>query len=175
MTLDPWVILGVVLAWIASLAAIGVWQNDAGHTDERVSWQAKDNAELKAANATIQLLNDEARAQEHKHAADMAAIGAQHAKERNDSEARHRRDVADARDGALKLRVAGACKADPGGAGAASTAAPGRDDSTTAELPGAVAADLLDLANDADDTVQQLTACQAVVKTFYPTSEGGSP
>jgi Fe-S cluster biogenesis protein NfuA len=164
VTLNPWLLLGVALAWIASLVWVGSWQNEAGHTAERVSWQTKENAELVAANTKIQRLNAEARATEQAHQTNLADIGAQHEKDKADAEARRIRDVDDARSGALKLRVAGACKgAGSSGTTQAPAAAGQRDEATTAELPGEVAANLFALADDADEQARQLTACQAVI------------
>lgn len=164
---NPWIIVAVLVAWIASLWAVGLWQNDAGRTSERVSWQAKDNKELVAANKEIQRLNDAARAKEHEQAAQLAAIGAAHAKELEDLDAQRRRDVADAHSGARKLRVPGGCKPTGGSPAAEGPAAPARsDDATTAELPRQITADLLELADDADRNTRQLGKCQAVVETY---------
>lgn len=172
---NPWVILGVVLAWIASLGAVGVWQNKAGHTDERVAWQGKENSELVAANRKIADLENAARAMEQQHAATVAAIGEQHAKDREALEVQREHDVAAARDGALKLRIAGACKRpDPSPAAETRPSPGGGDDSTTGELPRAVAADLFALADDADLVAKQLGACQAVVKADREESVKGN-
>jgi hypothetical protein len=154
---NPYALLGAGVLWIVSLVATAIWQNGAGHTAERVEWQAKENVALANANREIEKL----RKSEQDSADRLASIGDQHAKEKEDLEAQRRRDVDAARSGALKLRVPGGCPASRQGE---ATATPGgSDDATTGELPGAVAAALLGLANDADEVVKQLAACQAVV------------
>lgn len=162
---NPWVILGAVLVWLASLAAVGYWQHNAGVTSERVAWQGKQMKELADANAEIQRLNDAARKTEHDHALEINAIGVKDAKDREALEAQHRDDLARLRSGALRMRVAGACpkRPDPSPTPAPGPAPAGSDDSTTGELPGPTSLDLLQLALDADRNTLQLTSCQAVV------------
>lgn len=163
---NPWVLLGIVLAWAASLGAVGYWQHEAGVTSERDTWQGKQIAELKAANAEIARLNDKARETEHQHALEINAIGVKDAKDRAALEAQHRDDLARVRAGTLRLRIAGACpkRPDPGPAAEARPAPAGGDDSTAGELPAAASNDLLDLTADADRNTIQLTACQAVIE-----------
>jgi hypothetical protein len=161
---NPWLILGVVLAWLASLAAVGYWQRGDGETAATAACVTRENAALVQANATIERLNREARAKEQAHTNAIAEIGAEHAKDKESIEARARDDVARARAGALRLRVPGGCSASGAGA-AGETASPSgrRDDPPASELPGEVAANLFQFAADADRDVKQLTACQAVV------------
>lgn len=162
--LNPWVILGVAVMWALSLFAVGKWQREDGRTAERTEWQARDNAALTAANATIKRLNDEARATETRRVDEMATLAINYSKGFKDAEAQRLRDVAAARDGSLVLRVpAAACGAGGGEAGAFGPPAPGGDGAPTTELPATVTADLLALANEADQVVLQLTACQKIV------------
>jgi hypothetical protein len=171
---NPWVILGIVLTWVASLAAVGLWQRHDATAACEAKHLAQDNAALTAANATIERLNREARQTEQEHAATLAAIGATYAHEREDLEVRRRADVAAARDGALRLRIPSSSPA-PSRSGAPEDTAPaaGSHDPAQGELPGAVAADLLALADDADIVATQLTSCQAVVLSYQP--KGGDP
>lgn len=166
MTLNPWVLLVVGIAWVASMVGVGAWQNGVGHVEERVEWQAKDNEELRLANAEITRLNDKARADERAHATRLDAVSTQYQKEMKNAKAQRDRDVADARTGALRLQF-NTGRVNPGGSEAGDPAAtPGRcDGGTTAELPREVVADLFSLVNDADEVTKQLTACQAVVRS----------
>ena len=50
---NPWVLLGVVLAWIASLVAVGTWQRHDGAAETVARYEKRDNASLIQANATI--------------------------------------------------------------------------------------------------------------------------
>ncbi len=164
--MNPYVILGIVIAWIASLGAVGWWQNAAGHTAERVTWQARENKELQDANASIKRLEEAARAAEQAHATELAKIGENHQKEIADAQAQKDRDVAAARAGRIVLRIPAPCKAADGSQPAKTPAAPGvGDGGTTAELPRSVTEDLLSLANDADAVVRQLGECQAVIRS----------
>lgn len=173
---SPLVILVVVVLWIASLAGVGVWQRGEGVTSEKVKDQTKQIMDLRAANQTITDLQNRARENEHMHDAELAAIGERHAQEMEDAEKRRRDDVAAARAGALRLRVAGACKqADRGAAGEAPIAARASDDSSTGELPREVTADLFGLADDADRNTKQLGECQAVVLSDRETLKGATP
>jgi hypothetical protein len=173
--MNPWVLLGVGLVWLASLVGVGAWQREDGATAERTTWQAKENKEITAANAAIERLNREARASEAEHAEQIAAIGAAHEADREAFEKRRRQDVADARSGALRLRVPGGCTS-PGGSAPSTPAAPtgSGNDAAGGELPTEIAANLFELVADADANTRQLTACQAVVRSYF-TEKGASP
>lgn len=163
--LNPWVLLGVGLAWLASVGAVGYLQRQDGGRAERLICQTNESAALKQVNATIERLNTEARAQERSHQIALFTIGEKHEQERQAAEVQRRRDVDAARRGDLRLRVAGACAPRPSGAGEASAAAPVGDGRTDAELPRETAAALLELADAADEIVLQLAACQAVIRS----------
>lgn len=188
---NPWVLLGVLIAWGASLAAAGMWQNDVGHTEQLAADQKREIAELAAKNvelakarAQIEQLNKDKDAIEQRHAAELAITGAEYEAKVQDLEDQGRRDAAAARAGALKLRVAGMCASTPargaGGQAAASAAPAGRDGAADGELPGSVTQDLLDLSHDADQVTDQLAACQRTVLAYYhacstATTKGASP
>lgn len=162
--MNPWLILGALAAWLASLWAVGAWQRDEGRTAERAAWEARDNETLRKANGEIKRLTDDARDAERRRVDEMTVLSINYSKGFRDAEADRRRDVAAARDGALRLRIpAAACDAGGSAPAAAGPAAPGGDGAEGIELPGATAADLLDLAHDADQVADQLRACQAVV------------
>jgi Rz lysis protein len=175
MPLNPWVLLGVGVLWVASLVGVGAWQREDGATAERTAWQAKENQELAAANSTIARLNRENRALEAEHAEQIAAIGVAHEADRKALEKQRRDDVARARAGALRLRVPGGCvPAYRSPAPEASPPASERDAPPASELPAEVAANLLELVDDADTVAIQLGACQSVVRS-YLNPKGASP
>lgn len=160
--MNPWILLGVAIVWGLSLVGVGKWQREDGRTAERVAWQARDNAALTAANATIQKLNDEARATEQAHTQRLAAISANIVKENQDAETRTRRAVAGAR--ALVLRQQPACpSAGAGSPATPATTASGGDGAAACELPASTVRDLFQLVGDADTGMRQLGACQAVI------------
>jgi hypothetical protein len=159
---NPWLLLGVGLAWLASLASVGWWQRHDGALAERTTWQAREVLALTAANAKIKALNDAARDRESQHAAQMDAIGTWLAKETNDAQIRQRDAVRNAR--ALVLRNQPACVGAGGSeAGPPRPAASGGNGQAACELPAEIVRDMESLVFDADSDVRQLYACQQVV------------
>jgi hypothetical protein len=163
--MNPYVIIGLIAAWIASLVGVGFWQNDAGHVAERTEWQTRENGELRTANATIKALQEQARKDEQTHAAALAAVSTDYERKLSDANKQRAADAAALRAGTLRLRdpnLTGlrAC----GGLGTQVGAGAGRRDGPEGgELSEAAAGFLLEFASDADDVARQLTACQAVV------------
>lgn len=158
--MNPWVLVAAGVLWALSVLAVGKWQREDGRTAERTEWQARDNKALTAANAAIKRLNDEARETETRRVDEMTKLAHNYSKGFRDAEARRLADVAAARDGALVLRIpAAACGAGGGETAAFGPPAPGGAGAATTELPRAVTADLLSLANEADQVVRQLALC----------------
>lgn len=163
--LNPYVILGLIVLWAVSLFGVGKWQYGVGSEHERVTWQAREVAQVTAANAKIQALNDAARAKEHEHEQRVAEISTKFLKERTDREARARRDFDDALTGALRLHVRATCSSPGGGASGETRPGPGGGDGTTVvELPPTVTANLFRLADDADQVADQLRAAQKIIE-----------
>lgn len=162
--MNPYLIIGLIVAWLTSLGVVGYWQNEAGHTAEKVAWQQRENKELADANAAIKRLEEAARAAENAHAAALGEIATKHQQEITDAAAQKDRDVAAARAGRIVLRIPTACPSANGDNAAKTPAAPsvGNGGATTG-LPSEITANLLALADDADAVVRQLSQCQAVV------------
>mgnify|MGYP001613099461 FL=1 len=167
----------VVLALVSSilygvtgyLKEIDLKGYDRGKQETLAAIERRDNEALAKALARVKQLADEIRGLEQGHAETLAGVSKRHLKEKADAKRRSERDLAAARSGALKLRDparAVACPpASSGSQGAApGAAAGGRDGEAGSELSGAAAEFLLGLANEADDAVRQLAACQAVIK-----------
>jgi hypothetical protein len=162
--LNPWLILGIVIAWLASLWGVGSWQREDGRTAERAAWEAREAQSMRDANATIQRLTREARDLEASHQQRLADIAANMQKETARHEADRDRAVSGAT--ALVLRDQPAC---PGGAGGGAPGAPGAgpgggDGPAACELPHEAVRDLLALVLDADRDVRQLAHAQAVIE-----------
>ena len=164
--MNPYFLLAAAVAWALSLAAVGTWQNDAGHTAERSDWQARENVELRTANVKIAELNNKVRADETAHATRLNTVSTEYQKDLKNAKAQREKDIAAARLGTLSLRFTPA-HVDPGGSGGGETAsgASGCDGGTTGELPRPLTADLFQLVGDADEVVHQLQACQGVVRS----------
>jgi len=163
--MNPYAIIVALVIWIASLAGVGYWQNGAGHSAERVAWQAKDNVELAAANAKILQMETDARASEQAHAQTQSDISTDYERKLQDAQTQRQKDIAAARSGALRLRDPGASAQQScgGSAGQDAASASGRDGAAEPGLSGPAAEFLLSEADRADAIVQQLGACQAVI------------
>jgi hypothetical protein len=165
--LNPWLIIGALATLIATGAGGFFYGNHVGTVSTENKYQGQQIAELKVANAEIDRLNKVNRGLEATQATALAVQGADYEKRLQDAEGQRRSDVAAARAGRIVLRVPGACAGPNAGSTPAAAAAPGqRDDPTTGQLPAATTADLLELADDADRTVEQLSACQSVITTY---------
>lgn len=153
------------LLWIATLAGVGWWQNDAGHVAERTTWQGRENSQLRTANSRIKTMEEGARKAEQDHALAMAAISTDYERKLSDANKQRAADIAAVRAGTLRLRDPGAPGLYPFG-GIAAQAGPGAcqcNGTQGSELSAAAGEFLFGLADDADDLARQLTACQAVV------------
>ncbi len=162
--MNPWLIIGGILLWLASLWGVGTWQRADGATAERAIWQARDSEQLRRANAEIDRLNREARDQEAEHQRRLADIAANIQQETARHEADSRRAVAGAR--ALVLRDQPACPvhASAGAAGPPVAGPGGGDGPAACELPATAVRDLLQLVLDADRDVRQLAHAQQVIE-----------
>lgn len=163
--MNPYLIIGLLLAWGASLYGVGAWQNDAGHVAERTTWQARENSELRTANSKILAIENGARKAEQDNAAAQAAISTDYERKLSDANKQRAADVAAVRAGTLRLR-----DPNPAGLRACGSIAPetgagasGRDGAQGSELSEQATEFLFGLANDADDVARQLGSCQAVV------------
>jgi hypothetical protein len=163
---NPYLILGISAAWLASLVGVGYWQNTTGHTAEKAAWQARENTELTAANAKILSLEEARRAEEQLHAQQVADISTKFEKEKADAAAQKARDIAAARAGRLVLRVPAACESTGGGdSGKAAAGAGEHNGGATTELPRTITANLFELADDCDAVARQLGAAQGVIRS----------
>jgi hypothetical protein len=126
---NSWALLGLVLAWIASLFAVGIWQNGAGHVAERSAWQTKENIELATANAKIIALNQAARDKEHKTAEELNLIATQFEKDKSNELKKRDEVIASLRAGVVRLRDPAAASIQTAGnsSGATATATGCRD------------------------------------------------
>ena len=162
---NPWLILAVGVAWLLSLVGVGKWQNTAGHTSEKTYWLAKETRELAEANSKIILLTDEARRREQAVAGVLAAVTTDYERKLTDGKKKRDADVAASHAGTFKLRYSapsGACPS-PSVPAETPSAPGGRDGTETAELPGEITASLFAIVDDADQVVEQLSACQAII------------
>lgn len=160
--------LVVTLALMALLFFYGQHQYRLGAEAEKARWVARENAALRAANDEISQLNQLARDQERLHAEAMAHISTQFQEQLHHVKSQKDSVIADLRAGAVRLRVpvtpASASPACSGIPGEAFASARGRDGETRADLSAEAAEFLVGLASEADEVVQQLSACQALLQ-----------
>lgn len=163
--MNPYLIIGLLVGWMASIVGVGLWQNDAGHIAERTVWQTRENTELRTANDKIISMQDSARRNEQMHAAALADVSTNYQKELNNANKQRVADLAAVRAGTLRLRipVTHSIYSIGGSAAEIGAGASGCDGSERAELPNESAEFLLSEANRADQVVMQLTACQNVI------------
>ena len=164
--MNPYIIIGLSAAWIASLAGVGIWQNTAGHVAERTTWQTRENDQLRTANALIKTLEDDARRTEQGHAKALATISTDYQGRLSNATKQIAADRAAVRNGTLRLRdpgAAGLCANTSNMPGIAASAS-GRDGGTDSRLSDQAAEFLLSEADRADSVVDQLNACQQVVR-----------
>lgn len=169
----PYAVAVAGLLWLASVAAVGVWQHGAGRGAERLGWETRENAQLRNANATIKRLQDEARQKEHEHAARLDGISTQLEQEKQRETEKRDRLIADLRAANVRLRDPGAVRAGGCEAGATAAGAGERDGGAGSELQGPAAGILsgeaseflVRLTDEADKVALQLLQCQAVVRS----------
>lgn len=164
--MNPWAILIVVALWLASLAGVGYWQNEAGQSQVHADWLKKDNAELNEANVKIVTLTEKARADERRYAQNQADISKILEQERQDAKRKTDQLIADYHAGTLRLRDPASRQQTGGSSPGAATASPsGCNGGASGELSGTAGEFLLGLSGEADEVAQQLAACQAVIKS----------
>ncbi|MBO9538740.1 lysis system i-spanin subunit Rz [Herbaspirillum sp.] len=165
---NPLIIISLLIALAYAVFRYGEHEYSSGQKAENSLWQEKENATLTRANKRIKELEEQARADEAKHAKNMSAISTQYQKDLKNERLAKDRFIAAVRSGELRLYDPAAGAANSNGAGGNQTcstdaSAGGRDGATRGQLSKPASEFLLSLAGEADEVVHQLTACQAVV------------
>lgn len=169
-----WLVIAALV--VAALFAGGAYERSVGYR-EGLDVGAKQLAEQAKANAVaVVALNTKYRNEEAAHKADVDQIGAQYAVDLAESKKQAADDVAAARRGALRLSIpAVSCNAhgsvvpDAGAGGSAG------DAEARTELPNEITASLYAIADDANEVVRQLDACQAIVEADRKLTPKGTP
>lgn len=166
MSLNPWAIVIALVVWIASLAAVGYWQNDAGHTAERTAWQKRENQEIVSANLKIIELTDKYRQAEQAHSTALDEIAITYEGKLKNANKKTTSLERAARDGTLRLRDPHATPCPPGGNPLPETAAGAgqRDVAGDGGLSADAAGFLLSLTGRCNAVRDKLTTCQAIVR-----------
>lgn len=166
---NPWILLAVGAGWLASLAAVGWWQHNAGAAGEKVRWEARETEIVTNANAKIIAAETRARQTEQNAALAIGAVGAKLEEVKANVLLERDRIIAASRAGTIKLRVpVTSCPSPNRNPTSAVAASPSNSDVVAptrlyAEVDAATTDALIGLAADADGLVAQLTAAQAVI------------
>lgn len=164
---NPWVILALVVAFVAEGLGAYFYGLDTGETKQDAKWQARENVELNAANAKIIELTTKARATEAQAAIDQAAISESYEGKLKNVQDDKDKFVSDVRAGRIVLRIpqpTAAKRASGGASSQTATSTSQCDGEARGELPREVTEFLYGEAGRADSIVEQLTACQALVR-----------
>jgi len=173
VTGNPLVLLWIVGgAFVAGLASGGgaAWKVQGWRLEAlRGAYAERDTTAQAEATKAIQAAQTRARTAERKSAEDVAAVAAQFEKDKAHVALQNRKTIADLHTGILILRVQLDTRGtQPGDRSAASEIGSGtgqRDDCPgTVVLGQADSTFLIREASAADEIVEQLTACQAIVK-----------
>lgn len=160
LLLKHWKLISIALLAAGAVAYVAYLREAAA--DARVE-RNKAQEDSKAARMSLSVANSRYAALE-KGGQAVAAIDRDLLKENDDAQAATDRTIADLRSGNLRLRkqlAARTCRT-----GEASAAAGGRDEVETTGLSNADGEFLIRLADEADDAVRQLSACQIVVEAY---------
>jgi prophage endopeptidase len=153
-------------AMLGLLVAVGLWQRHDGALSERVVWETR-LAEENANNAKAILAAEEAaRRKVTESETRQAVISKNYQRKLADARTKYK-SIADAvSDGTFQLRDSSATAVCPNNGGTAeATPSAGRSDGAEGcKLSANTSRSLWYLATNADDIVEQLTACQAVVE-----------
>jgi len=133
-------------------------------------WKYRDNSakaellkEAQALNKEIVSLQQRARKAEAAHAMALQSVSTSYQEKLNEVKRDKDKFVADVRRGAIRLRIPTSVQASRSSATTTGASACRCDVQAGTELPSAVVEFLYSEASRADEIVEQLTACQAVV------------
>lgn len=168
-----WIVVAALVA--AALFAGGVYERSVGYR-EGLDVGAKQLAEQAKANAAaVVALDTKYRNEEAAHKKDVDEIGARYETKLADAQRQRDADVVAARAGTLSLSIPSTCHADNGVVPGAGASGPASHAEARIELPREVTAGLYGIADDADEIVHQLDACQAIVEADRKLNPKGSP
>ena len=160
--------IGIILAWLGSLAYVGNYQYQAGSIAKNAEWREKENTELKLANkAIVDLRNKLAAAEEEKSKQLVIAANTYQEKE-NAAKEIHQKNISALRANLLRMYDPGTRSGPTNHQSTASTAAPTNscDGAKNTELSREASDFLLDLTYEADEVTRQLGLCQSTITTY---------
>jgi len=101
---NPWILLGITLAWVSSIAGTAIYFRSQGIDSERVVWQAKQADDTARFNALLIQTQGKYRALENKRAEDAANRDLEAKKQLKEVSNVKDRIIADLRSNVISLR-----------------------------------------------------------------------
>jgi len=162
----PWLVMVKYVVMLGLLVAVGLWQRHDGALSERVVWETR-LAEENANNAKAILAAEKAARQKITESETRQAVISKDYQRKLANARTKYKSVDDAvASGTFQLRDSGATAVCPssGGSPETTTSTGGNNGSKGADLSPSLTRFLWFQATSADDIVEQLTACQAIVE-----------
>jgi hypothetical protein len=162
----PWLVMAKYVAMLGLLVAVGLWQRHDGALSERVVWETRLAEENANAAKSIQAAEESARQKERDSETKQALISKDYQRKLADARTKYKSIDDAVSSGTFQLRDSDATAVCSNSSGSAETSAGtgGNNGSKGADLSPGLTRFLWFQATSADDIVEQLTACQAIVE-----------
>ena len=170
--------IGIILAWLGSLAYVGNYQYQAGSIAKNAEWREKENTELKLANKAIVDLRNKLAAAEKEKSEQLVIAANTYQEKENAAKEIHQKNISALRANLLRMYDPGT-RSEPTSReptsreptsreSTASTAATTNscDGTKNTELSREASDFLLDLTYEADEVTRQLGLCQSTITTY---------
>ena len=160
--------IGIILAWLGSLAYVGNYQYQAGSIAKNAEWREKENTELKLANKAIVDLRNKLAAAEKEKSEQLVIAANTYQEKENAAKEIHQKNLSALRANLLRMYGPGTRSEPTNHQSTASTAATtnGSDGAKNTELSREASDFLLDLTYEADEVTRQLGLCQSTITTY---------
>lgn len=160
--------IGIILAWLGSLAYVGNYQYQAGSIAKNAEWREKENTELKLANKAIVDLRNKLAAAEKEKSEQLVIAANTYQEKENAAKEIHQKNISALRANLLRMYDPGTRSEPTNHQSTASTAATtnGSDGAKNTELSREASDFLLDLTYEADEVTRQLGLCQSTITTY---------
>ena len=160
--------IGIILAWLGSLAYVGNYQYQAGSIAKNAEWREKENTELKLANKAIVDLRNKLAAAEKEKSEQLIIAANTYQEKENAAKEIHQKNISALRANLLRMYDPGTRSEPTNHQSTASTAAPTNscDGAKNTELSREASDFLLDLTYEADEVTRQLGLCQSTITTY---------
>lgn len=160
--------IGIILAWLGSLAYVGNYQYQAGSIAKNAEWREKENTELKLANKAIVDLRNKLAAAEKEKSEQLVIAANTYQEKENAAKEIHQKNLSALRANLLRMYDPGTRSEPTNHQSTASTAATTDrgDGAKNTELSREASDFLLDLTYEADEVTRQLGLCQSTITTY---------